>query len=160
MRLAVLRRCVLESRLGPEECTARLRRSTHRLQPFFLGRRPLVGRVSADGFSVRSARRRELPPRANGAFAAGPGEGTELHVELGIAIAELIPVCVVTLFFVLTLLGTSLDLGGLLNAVIALVWLGMVAFVVLGWNRRADDLVARLCAVCEAEPAQLTQALG
>jgi hypothetical protein len=160
VRLAVLRRCVLESTRGPDECAERLRRATHRLQPPFGGRRPFVGRVSADRFSVRSTRRRGLPPRANGTFGPGAGEATEVRVELGVALVESIPVGVVTVLFALNLLGTSFDLGGLLNALIALLWLGMVAFTVRRWNRWADELVARLCTTCEAELTPLARELG
>jgi hypothetical protein len=160
VRLVVLRRCVLESRLDPEECAARLRRSTHRLEPPLLVWRPFVGRVSAEGFSVRSARRRALPVRANGTFALGRGEGAEIRLDLGVAILELIPLSVLTVYFVVGLLGVNADLGGLMFAILAVVWLGMLAFPVRRWSRRADELIARLCATCEAEPAQLADAFS
>jgi hypothetical protein len=86
VKLVVLQRCVLESRLAPEECAARLRGATRRMELAFAARRPFVGRVTAERFSVRLARMRSLPPRANGAFVLGPGAATEIRVEVGAAL--------------------------------------------------------------------------
>ena len=160
MRLIVLRRCVLESSLDPDECEARLRQATYRFQPWFWARRPFVGRVSAKGFSVRGSRRRALPARASGSVMGEVGMGAQISLELGIGLPELIPSCLITVFFGLGLLQTSLDPGGLLNAGLAVVWLAMFAYPLLRWNRRADELVARLSAACEAEPAPLIVRLG
>jgi len=160
MRLVTLRRCVLESRLDPDECAARLRRSTYRLRPWFWDRRPFVGRVSVDRFSLREWRRRALPPRADGSISRDASTGSEIRLELGIARLELIPQCLVATFFGLGLVGVPADPEGLVFALLAVAWLAWFASELLRWNRRADELVARLCAVCEVQSTRLSESFS
>jgi hypothetical protein len=154
VRLVVWRRCILESKLGAEECADRLGRVTQRIKLPFV-RRPLVGWASRDAFSVRwVGSRTMLMARANGTFVPAPGPAVEIRVELGVSVIELVVVLLFAAFYLLGALTPGYLASDLILGAMFLAWVGFFVLVLARWNRGADRLVQILAATCEAAARQ------
>jgi hypothetical protein len=157
VKLVVFRRHILESSLGAEECGDRLRQAMHRVQHPFVWR-PLVGWASRDAFSVRSGNLGSwlrwgvllLMPRANGRFVSVPDPATEIRVELGVSIIELMVVIFFAAFLLLGALTPGYLASDLILGAIFLFWVAWHGLALLRWNRRADRLVQVLSSTCDA----------
>ena len=150
MKLVVWRQCVMESKLGAEECADRLGRLTQRVQLPFV-RRPLVGWGSEDAFSVRwGTSRAMLMPRANGTFVPAPGAALTIRVELGVSVIELVVVLLFAAFYLLGALTPGHLASDVILGAMFLAWVGFFVLVLARWNRGADRLVHILAATCEA----------
>ena len=154
MKLVIWRRCILESKLGAEECADRLGRVTQRVRLPFV-RRPLVGRVSRDAFSVRWVRSRTmLMPRANGTLVPAADHTVEIRVELGVSVIELVVVVLFAAFYLLAALTPGDIVADLILGAMFLAWVGIFVLVLVRWNHGADRLVQILGATCEAAAQQ------
>jgi hypothetical protein len=154
VKLVVFRRCILESRLGADECAERLRRVTRRVR-IPLVRRPLVGRASSEAFSVRWVRSRTLlMPRATGTFTQVSGPATEIRVELGVSVIELVVVLFFTALYLFGAVDPDHNSTSLILGAMFLVWIGVFAVVLLRWSRGADRLLQIISVTCEATARQ------
>jgi hypothetical protein len=150
MKLVVWRRCILQSRLGVDECADRLGRVTQRIYLPFV-RRSLVGQASREAFSVRWVRSRMmLMPRANGTVVRATGSAVEIRVELGVSVVDLVVVPLVAAFLLWGALTPGYLGSDLILAAMFLAWVGFYGLALARWNRRADRLVQILAAICEA----------
>jgi hypothetical protein len=122
----------------------------------WFNRRPLVGWVSGETFSLRVRWSRAwLPVRARGTLAPAAGGGAEVHVELGIPTAHLVGALVVAAYFFAVVVLFPADLGNdLASGILFAVWMAGVSVSARRWHRRADELLRILAATCEAAAGQ------
>jgi hypothetical protein len=91
-----------------------------------------------------------LMPRARGTFVPIPSPATEIRVELGVSVAEMVVALIVAGLLLLDAMSSGDVAGGLIRGAVFVFWVAILALILYRWSCGADRLFRILTVACDA----------